>query len=106
MLKQLGSTIRRIRHDRGIAQQDLATAADVTPSFMSLIECGHRAPSLRVIQRIADALELSHESLLWESVELPSDLSDHDRELCEIAKSIVRRTLDASSLRKTDSTIS
>lgn len=103
MLSQIGSTIRRIRRDRGMSQQDLAKAAQITASFMSLIERGHRAPSLRVIDRIADALGLSHEALLWESVEIPSNLSQHDRRLCELAKSIVRRMLDAPTISKLDS---
>ena len=102
MLDQLGSTIRRIRNEREISQQCLADSAGVTASFLSLIECGHRSPSLRVIERIARALELSHEALLWESVTLPNDLSKADRELCEIAKSIVKRTLNVQTLQETD----
>jgi transcriptional regulator with XRE-family HTH domain len=92
----LGKTIRRLRDDRGVSQQELARSAKLTPSFLSLVENDRRRPSLAVLRRIADALEVPEEVLIWDAVDLPADLSEKDRRLCEMAKIIVRRLYEAS----------
>lgn len=93
---QLGKTIRKMRIDRGISQQDLARDADVTPSFLSLLENDHRRPSLIVLRRIAAALNVPEEVVVWDSVELPKDLPESERRMCEMAKLVVRRLYEAS----------
>lgn len=92
----LGKTIKRLRVERGISQRDLAEDAEVTPSFLSLLENDHRRPSLIVLRRIAGALGVPEEVLIWDSVDLPSDLPEEDRRMCELAKVIVRRFYEAS----------
>ena len=91
----VGKTIRRLRSDIELSQQELAARASVTPSFMSLLESGKRQPSLKVLRRLAEALEVPEEVLLWDAVELPPDLPEKDRRMCEIAKLIVRRFYEA-----------
>jgi transcriptional regulator with XRE-family HTH domain len=91
----IGKTIRKLRIERGISQQDLAEDADLTPSFLSLVENGRRRPSLAVIQRLASSLLVPEEILIWDSVELPNNLNEKDRRLCEMAKMIVRRFYEA-----------
>lgn len=88
---RLGTTIKKLRLDLGMSQKVLADEADLTPSFVSLIENNHRAPSLVVIGRLAAALGVPDEVLIWDAVELPGNLSERDRRLCEMAKLIVRR---------------
>lgn len=88
---RLGKTIKRLRVERGLSQQSLAHDAMLTPSFLSLVENDHRSPSLTVLRRLADALEVPEEVLIWDSVELPVGLSEADRRMCEVAKIIVRR---------------
>jgi transcriptional regulator with XRE-family HTH domain len=92
---QLGKTIRKLRVDRGISQQDLARTADVTPSFLSLLENDHRRPSLVVLRRLAAALEVPEEVVVWDAVELPTNLSESDRRMCEMAKLVIRRFYEA-----------
>lgn len=94
MLK-LGKTIRRLRLERQMSQQDLAGSAELTPSFLSLLENDHRNPSLSVLKRLAKALDVPEEVLLWDAVELPKNLAEKDRRLCEMAKLIVRRYYEA-----------
>lgn len=88
---QLGMTIKRLRLERKLSQKALAEGANLTPSFVSLIENGHRIPSVAVIGRMASALGLPEEVLIWDAVELPRNLNEDDRRLCEMAKLIVRR---------------
>jgi transcriptional regulator with XRE-family HTH domain len=92
----LGKTIRRLRQERGKSQQDLARDADVTASFLSLLENNHRRPSLVVLGRLAAALKVPEEVLVWDAVDLPPNLSESDRRMCEMAKLIVRRYYEAS----------
>lgn len=56
--------IRHTRLEKGLTQVQLAEAAGITQSTLSLIESGRSGPSLRVAQRIALALEISVDSLL------------------------------------------
>ena len=88
---RLGTTIKKLRVEKGISQKQLAATADLTPSFVSLIENDHREPSISAISRLATALDLPAEVLIWDAVVLPSNLGEEDRRLCEIAKLIVRR---------------
>jgi len=86
----VGKAIRMLRTRKGMSQKDLALRADITASFLSLVESDSRDASIKVIGRIADALEVPMAVLIWESVELPNDLSEQDRRMCELAKMIVR----------------
>ena len=87
----LGKIIRRLRIEREISQHELAQSAGVTPSFLSLIENERRRPSLRILQKLASALEVPEDVLIWDAIELPANLPDKDKRLCEMAKLIVRR---------------
>ena len=75
----IGKSIRELRKSRQLAQHDLAELAGLTPSFLSLVENGKRHPSLTVLQRIASALNVPEEVLIWDAVELPDGLADKDR---------------------------
>jgi len=86
----VGKAIRTLRARKGISQKDLAERAEITPSFLSLVEGDRRDASIKVIERIAAALEVSPEVLIWEAVELPGSLNAQDRRMCELAKIIVR----------------
>jgi transcriptional regulator with XRE-family HTH domain len=56
---RVGAAVRAVRKRRGWRQQDVATRAGVSRSFISLVEHGHldRVP-LRTIRRIAAVLDI------------------------------------------------
>lgn len=60
----LGRRIATIRHARGLTQDQLATAALVSPSTIRKIEQGRRAPSDDVLHAIATALNTTPDHLL------------------------------------------
>ena len=62
--KKFGQRVRTIRLKQGLSQGDVAKRLDVHRSYISGIERGIRNPSLRVIQRIAKALEVPMEKLI------------------------------------------
>ena len=58
LLGQLGTTIRRLRRQKGLSQEALADLAHVDRSYMSGIERGLRNISVLHIARIAMALQV------------------------------------------------
>ena len=62
--KQLGQRARTIRLKQELSQGDVAKRMNVHRSYISSIERGVRNPSLKVIQRIAKALEVPMEKLI------------------------------------------
>lgn len=62
--KQFGKRARVIRLKQGLSQGDVAKRLNVHRSYISGIERGIRNPSLKIIQRIAKALEVPMEKLI------------------------------------------
>lgn len=87
-----------MRARKGVSQKELAERADITPSFLSLVEGDRRDASIKVIERIAAALDVSSEILIWEAVELPKGLTENDRRMCELAKVIVRGVYENAAI--------
>jgi transcriptional regulator with XRE-family HTH domain len=58
-LRELFATnLRRFRHAKGMSQDDLADAAEVSRSYLSQLEKGSYHVSLKIIGRLADVLEV------------------------------------------------
>ncbi len=60
----LRKRITEKRESKGINQAELAEKARVTPAAISQIENGHRVPTIPVLHRIADVLEVSLDYLI------------------------------------------
>ena len=61
----------------------------LTVVYVSLVECSERSMSIRTLVKIAEALNVTVDVLLWEAISIPDDLNDADRAICRRAKSIV-----------------
>lgn len=55
---QFGVELRKARNVAGLTQQVLAERADIDPVFVSLLENGHRQPSLTVLLSLDAVLGL------------------------------------------------
>lgn len=64
-ISSLGVNIRKCREAKGMKQEKLAELVDLSITYMSNIERGNNLPSMEVFIRIADALEVSADSLLF-----------------------------------------
>ncbi len=62
--EQFGKTVRKIRLKQGLSQGDVARRLNLHRSYISGIERGVRNPSLKVIQKIARALEVKINDLI------------------------------------------
>jgi transcriptional regulator with XRE-family HTH domain len=63
-LEALGELIRKQRQQAELTLRDLAERTNVSNPYLSQIERGLHEPSVRVLKAIANALNLSAESLL------------------------------------------
>ena len=62
--KAFGDVIRKIRKTNQISQEKLAEVSNLDRSFISLLECGRKQPSLITIFQLAKALNLSASKIL------------------------------------------
>lgn len=60
----IGRTIQGFRVQKRMSQADLAILIDISPHHMSSIETGKKGLSLAALIKIADALEVTTDSLL------------------------------------------
>lgn len=61
---QIAARLREARRQRGLSQDELATAAGLKQSAVSHYESGRRTPSVEHLVRLAEALEISVEFLI------------------------------------------
>lgn len=87
----MGERIQQLRNERGMTQAALADSANLSYTYMSLIECGYKFPSLETLINIADILSTTPDYLLYGSedsqpsiatvLRILSDCSDSDQKL-------------------------
>jgi transcriptional regulator with XRE-family HTH domain len=58
------TNLRRLRHAKGLSQDDLAYEAEVSRSYLSQIEKGAFFASLKIVGRLAKALDVDPADLL------------------------------------------
>ena len=58
------ANLRRLRHAKGISQEDLAYEANVNRTYVSKLEKGVSYPGLEIIAKLADALGVEPAELL------------------------------------------
>ena len=59
--------VRELRNLRGMKQVELAEKAQIAQAYLSEIENGKTEPSLSVLKRLADVLEVSVSELIGET---------------------------------------
>lgn len=62
----LGQAMRSLRTKRKWSQTDLALRADVDRNYISLIELGKNSPSVRLLFKLCDALDVSPSDFMVE----------------------------------------
>lgn len=64
--QRFGDLLRRMRKDRGLSQEALAEAANLTADYIGFVERGENVPTLTVILKLAKALSVDASELLSE----------------------------------------
>lgn len=57
--KQLGMRIKYLRNIKHWSQEDLALEANVNKNYISDLERGQRNPTVKILEKIARALDIS-----------------------------------------------
>lgn len=72
-LSAIGSRIKAAREKKHLTQEDLAAIVDLSSTHISVIERGVKPPKLETFVKIANALEVSADSLLQDVVDHSSE---------------------------------
>jgi transcriptional regulator with XRE-family HTH domain len=66
MEKKFGDALRQLRNSKGLSQEDLAVCLDISRSHIGRLETGEKQPSLKMLFRLADALEVPASAIVAE----------------------------------------
>ena len=92
----LGKRIQTIRKKKGLSQAKLSEIIDKTPAYVSYIESGIKSPSLDTLILIANALGVTTDMLLAESLNdylVVHDCSPYERRVMIECASSVKRAM-------------
>lgn len=64
--QRFGDVLRRLRNERGLSQERLAEAANLTADYIGFVERGENVPTLTVMLKLAKALNIDAAELLAE----------------------------------------
>ena len=64
IVKTFGKVLREIREKNHISQEKLAEHCDLDRTYISLLERGHRQPTITTIFKLSKALNISPSSLI------------------------------------------
>ena len=80
---KIGRRIRELRMAEKLSQMELAELADISPTYMSYIETGVRKLSIDTLVQIANALQVTTDSILEFALEVkkPVLLAEYARVL-------------------------
>ena len=87
----MGKRIRKYRTAKGMTQSDLAEAVKKTNTTISHIEVGSSKPELNTVVSIANALDVSMDMLLCDSVK--NSIPAYEYELMEMLKACTSEEL-------------
>ena len=96
-VRDLGAFIREQRKTAQLSLRTLAERAGISNPYLSQIERGLRRPSADILQRVADALRISAESLYVQAgilEERRGGLDEHIRAATEITERQKRALLE------------
>lgn len=65
----VGRRVRQLRTHANLTQEQLAERADISVSFLSMIERGERSPHLETLERLAAGLNVRIDELFREAAQ-------------------------------------
>jgi len=71
-LRDFGKAVRVFRENQGLSQEELAPKCGLHRTYISEIERGQKAVTLRTLRLLAQALQVEPERLIWFSQEIDS----------------------------------
>ncbi len=90
----IGSTIKKIRNQRGLKQNDLAAMCEMTQAYLSKIESNHKEPTLSVLRKIAYELNVPLPVLFFQTLTL-EDIDPKKRDAFQIILPSIKSMIDS-----------
>ncbi|MHC2365063.1 transcriptional regulator with XRE-family HTH domain [Rhizobium leguminosarum] len=69
MRRLVGKNFARLRHEKGLTQEDVAARSGFSQQYISGLESGRRNPTIVTLFELAQALNVSHIDLVLDSAE-------------------------------------
>ncbi|MBY5827760.1 helix-turn-helix domain-containing protein [Rhizobium leguminosarum] len=69
MRRLVGKNFARLRHEKGLTQEDVAARSGFSQQYISGLESGRRNPTIVTLFELAQALNVSHVDLVLDSAE-------------------------------------
>ena len=70
----MGNRIKELRRKKGLSQEQLSEKAEITPNYLSRVERGTENPTLNMLIRLANALDVE----MWEMFDFGHKVSRKD----------------------------
>ena len=92
----IGMNLRNIRADRKMTREQMAERVGVSTTFYANLETGNKMMSVTTLKKIADALGVSTDSILYEdrpceaADRIQKALSNQSQEVARIAEKLVQ----------------
>ena len=96
MASDFGDNLKKIRSDKNLSQGDLAQAIGIHASHVSRYERNLTTPSIEALKKIANALDVSTDMLLFGTSEEKAKNNIKDNELLSMFSKV--QTLDKGEL--------
>ncbi len=74
--KEIGGTLRKLREAKGLGIKTVGRELNVSYSYLSKVENGHKAPSVELVQKLSELYRVDPEELLAKVAELPADIQE------------------------------
>ena len=87
-MNDFAENLKKCRTRKGISQEELSKKISIHPVQFSRYERGQSVPSIEVVQKIADALEVSIDQLVYGDQDNKAEQSISDRELLSMFKKV------------------
>ena len=96
-MASVGEILRQIRESRNIPQGMMAKTLKVSQNFLSQVENNKKTVSFGKLEEMAVNLGISKELILIVASDIPSELSDHEKEMFIEMQSSIQKYISLNS---------
>lgn len=87
-MNDFAENLKKCKTQNGISQEEISKKISIHPVQFSRYERGQSVPSIEVVQKTADALEVSIDQLVYGDQDNKAEQSISDRELLSMFKKV------------------
>jgi transcriptional regulator with XRE-family HTH domain len=88
--EKFGGTLRKLREAKGLGIKTVGRQLNVSYSYLSKVENGHKVPSADLVQKLSELYRVDPEEMLAKVAELPPDIQqivqEHGREVFDLLR--------------------